>query len=401
MIKPLARQFFMRVSYDGSKYSGVRWNPLKKTVESTIDKFFETYVGKQRCSLRATSRTDKGVHAASNILHLRIKDPTRAINIDHLAYLLNHYLWKEEEDIRILELIETPFFRHPVELIKQREYVYRFAIFKEILVPVSKNTTVNTVRTQALPKQGLGNIFHEKSCVTLSPPFSVDKLLESAELLSGTTNIYNCTTSDGHREMERKKMGNKSYVRDIQVEVVRGHPMLLDLQPQLADKLEFWEIHFKSQSYINKQIRRMVGLMVGYAKEEYSLEFLKKVLSGQSLSHDDILTLHRPYATFSMPPQGLFLKNVELDNEMMEEASLRNPYIDLLANLSHLNFILHKNRTTCSSKPVTLKDLTQKTQAQLSEKINLNDLTLKNKGKDAKDFSLVKTDLGVVKVSIY
>ena len=84
---------------------------------------------------------------------------------------------------------------------------------------------------------------------------------------------------------------------------------------------------------------------------------------------------------------------------VMEEASLRNPYIDLLANLSHLNFILHKNRT--SSKPVTLKDFTQKTQAQLSEKINLNDLTLKNKGKDAKDFSLVKTDLGVVKVSIY
>ena len=87
-----------------------------------------------------------------------------------------------------------------------------------------------------------------------SPPFSVDKLLESAELLSGTTNIYNCTTSDGHREMERKKMGNKSYIRDIQVDVVRGHPMLLNLQPHLAEKLEFWEIHFKSQSYINKQV---------------------------------------------------------------------------------------------------------------------------------------------------
>ena len=69
------------------------------------------------------------------------------------------------------------------------------------------------------------------------------------------------------------------------------------------------------QAIISSQIRRMVGLMVGYAKEEYSLEFLKKVLSGQSLSHDDILTLHRPYATFSMPPQGLFLKNVELDTE--------------------------------------------------------------------------------------
>lgn len=98
----------------------------------------------------------------------------------------------------------------------------------------------------------------------LSPPFSIDKLLESAELLSGTTNVYNCTTSDGHREMERKKMGNKSYVRDIQVEVVRGHPMVLNLQPQLADKLEFWEIHFKSQSYINKQV-----LSLSYYRKNY------------------------------------------------------------------------------------------------------------------------------------
>ena len=69
------------------------------------------------------------------------------------------------------------------------------------------------------------------------------------------------------------------------------------------------------QAIISSQIRRMVGLMVGYAKDEYSLEFLKKLLSGQSLSNNDVLTLHRPYATFSMPPQGLFLKNVELDKE--------------------------------------------------------------------------------------
>lgn len=87
-----------------------------------------------------------------------------------------------------------------------------------------------------------------------SPPFSIDKLIESAEIISGVNNIYNCTTSSGHREMNRKVAGNKSYIRNIQIDIKRGHPMMLNLQPRMADKVEFWEIHFKSHSYIYKQV---------------------------------------------------------------------------------------------------------------------------------------------------
>lgn len=94
-----------------------------------------------------------------------------------------------------------------------------------------------------------------KTCVFFwSPPFSIDKLIESAEIMSGVNNIYNCTTSNGHREMNKKKAGNKSYIRNIQIDIKRGHPMMLNLQPLMADKLEFWEIHFKSHSYIYKQV---------------------------------------------------------------------------------------------------------------------------------------------------
>lgn len=93
-----------------------------------------------------------------------------------------------------------------------------------------------------------------------SPPFSIDKLIESAEIMSGVNNIYNCTTSNGHREMNKKKAGNKSYIRNIQIDIKRGHPMMLNLQPLMADKLEFWEIHFKSHSYIYKQVIESVLL---------------------------------------------------------------------------------------------------------------------------------------------
>lgn len=78
--------------------------------------------------------------------------------------------------------------------------------------------------------------------------------------MSGVNNIYNCTTSNGHREMNKKKAGNKSYIRNIQIDIKRGHPMMLNLQPLMADKLEFWEIHFKSHSYIYKQVIESVLL---------------------------------------------------------------------------------------------------------------------------------------------
>lgn len=59
--------------------------------------------------------------------------------------------------------------------------------------------------------------------------------------------------------MNRKVAGNKSYIRNIQIDIKRGHPMMLNLQPRMADKLEFWEIHFKSHSYIYKQVHVIEG----------------------------------------------------------------------------------------------------------------------------------------------
>lgn len=401
MIRTYTRHFFIRISYDGSKYSGVRWNPDVKTVESTLSDILNSYVGKG-FNLRTSSRTDKGVHAVSNVLKLNINDPTIALDAKHLAYILNYKLWKDEEDIRVLDVQELPFYKNSVELIKRRVYVYRLAVFKELLFSMPKDIPVNNVRCRTLPKRGVGNIFHEKSCVTLSPPFSIDKLIESAEIMSGVNNIYNCTTSSGHREMNRKVAGNKSYIRNIQIDIKRGHPMMLNLQPRMADKVEFWEIHFKSHSYIYKQIRRMVGYMVGYAQGEYSLELLRKTMSGQQLLDKESVDLARADTTFTMPPQGLFLQNVELDEDKISEKEINNSYIELLANLGNLSFILYKNST--KHKQATLQRLSETPPAQVVglDSFSIDPTTaLKLKGKDANAYSVVQSGLGMVKVDIY
>ncbi|XP_061163167.1 tRNA pseudouridine synthase-like 1 [Saccostrea echinata] len=401
MIRGVTRRFFIRVSYDGTKYRGVSLNQNVKTVESAMSKFLVQLYG-NNFNLKPTSRTDAGVHGVSNIMKLIVYDKKAVIDVKQLAYSLNYHLQKHDEEISVQNIQEIPFYRYGGEFIKQRVYVYRLAVFKELQVPVSQGNTIDSIKCSALPRQGTGVIFHNKTCTTLSPPFCVDKLIESAEILSGVNNIYNCTPGMGHREMEKKTHGNKSYIRDVQIEVGRGHPMLLGLHPQLAQQLEFWEIQFKSHSYIYKQIRRMVGLMVGYAQGEYSLELLRRIMSGQILSSEDNTAFYRAADTHTMMPQGLFLQDIECDDErMLEECSVDNPYIQLLANISILKDILFE----CSSNdnPSTLQELSKisqlKSEVQEYDKESLKQSHL-CKRRNFTSGVLIQTKLGVVKAHI-
>ncbi|XP_048772356.2 tRNA pseudouridine synthase A-like [Ostrea edulis] len=400
MIREVARRYFIRLSYDGTKYRGVSINQNLKTVELAVSDFLKQQFG-NNFSLRSTSRTDAGVHGISNILQFVLYDKKAVIDTKHFSYSLNYHLRAREEEVRVHNIQEIPFYRNAVEVIKQRVYIYRLAVFKELMVPVSKGVTIKKIKCRTLPEQGTGIIFNDKTCTTLSPPFSVDKLIESTEILSGVNNIYNCTSEAGHVQMRKKRGGNRSYIRNVQIDVRRGHPMLLDLHPHLAQELEFWEIHFKSHSYIYKQIRRMVGLMVGYAQGEYSLELLRRVISGQKLSQEDNTTLFRVDTTHTMQPRGLFLQNVECHEEILNEScSTDNPYIQLLANLSILRDMLYNYNSR--QHEATLQDLSTVSEIKLEvegDRTEQHWRTAKLRG--SSNSVLIQTKLGVIKANIY
>lgn len=68
----------------------------------------------------------------------------------------------------------------------------------------------------------------------------------------------------------------------------------------------------------------MVGYMVGYAQGEYSLELLRKTMSGLQLLEKESVDLTRADTTFTMPPQGLFLQNVELDENSKQGLKIKS-----------------------------------------------------------------------------
>lgn len=85
----------------------------------------------------------------------------------------------------------------------------------------------------------------------------------------------------------------------------------------------------------------------------------------------------------------------------ISEKEMNNSYIELLANLSNLSFILYKNST--KRKQATLQQLSETPPAQIVglDSFSVDQTGLKLKGKDANAYSIVQSGLGMVKVDIY
>lgn len=85
----------------------------------------------------------------------------------------------------------------------------------------------------------------------------------------------------------------------------------------------------------------------------------------------------------------------------ISEKEINNSYIELLANLSNLSFILYKNST--KRKQATLQQLSETPPAQIIglDSFSVDQTGLKLKGKDANAYSIVQSGLGMVKVDIY
>jgi len=67
----------LRIAYDGSRYHGLAWQEGTPTVEGVLfDALIKTRLIRSRteCNFSRCGRTDKGVHAAGNVVTLLLRD---------------------------------------------------------------------------------------------------------------------------------------------------------------------------------------------------------------------------------------------------------------------------------------------------------------------------------------
>ena len=84
-------RYFLDLSYDGTNYHGWQEQDNAITVQEVVNEALSTILrGTIKCV--GSGRTDAGVHASQQIVHVDLKDP---VDTDHLAHKLNAFLPKD------------------------------------------------------------------------------------------------------------------------------------------------------------------------------------------------------------------------------------------------------------------------------------------------------------------
>lgn len=234
------------LSYDGSRFDGFQIQPNpSNTVANTIDKNLKELNIPSK--VVASGRTDKGVHAIRQVIHLDI--PSYWSDIRKLKNTLNKRL-SPHIYIKKIENANDSF--HARFDAKKRVYRY-IASTKE------------------------PNPF-ESSYATFANKIDQTKIKEAIKLFEGTHDLEYFKKSCG---------GAKNHVRTI-------------YKTRFYKYKEYYVFYFEANGFLRSQIRMMVGFLLKISSQELTKEDLEAQLSKKKLIN-----------TKPAPPNGLYLARVK------------------------------------------------------------------------------------------
>uniref|UniRef100_A0A8B9UMZ8 tRNA pseudouridine synthase n=1 Tax=Anas zonorhyncha TaxID=75864 RepID=A0A8B9UMZ8_9AVES len=280
MVSPPAR-YLVFFQYFGTKYSGVMETSANQSgigVQNCLEKAAQNLKPVVPIKFHISSRTDSGVHALCNTAHLDIqRAPGKpAFQERELIRGLNHHL--KSEPIRILSAYRVTSDFHARFSALSRTYIYRLLL--------------GCARWSEVP------VFERDLC--WAPPggyLDVPAMQDAARFLLGTHDFSTFRSLNSETPFQ-------SPIRTIlQAEIQPSSGFLAHHYESRG--LEFWELKFRSKSFLYRQVRRMVGALVAVGQGKLTPHQIKELLELR-----DARALP-PHAM--APPAGLFLKCVEYD----------------------------------------------------------------------------------------
>jgi|TARA_B110000444_G_scaffold252842_1_gene282719 tRNA pseudouridine38-40 synthase len=237
------------IEYVGTNFRG--WQIQKKgsTIQGLIqDKL--TKLLKEKVILNGSGRTDTGVHAIEQSAHFDCRNEI----IDLVKFLksINHFL--NDRGIAIKKIKKRSKKFHSRFSAKER--IYKYIIFNQISAPVIEK------------KRGWHVI----------KPLDLDLVKKGAKKLIGTNDYSTFRSSSCHA---------KSPIKTIKSIKIKSS----------KNKIE---IEFNSKSFLQQQVRSMVGCLKYLGENKWDLNMFDKVFKSKKRS------LCAPPA----PPEGLFLSRI-------------------------------------------------------------------------------------------
>jgi tRNA pseudouridine38-40 synthase len=233
----------------GTNFRG--WQIQKKgsTIQGLIQEKL-TKLLKQKIILNGSGRTDTGVHAIEQSAHFDCKN--EIIDLTKFLKSINHFL--NEEGIAIIKIKKRSNKFHSRFSAKQR--IYKYIIFNQISTPVIEK------------KRG----WHVRK------PLDLDLIKKGAKKLIGTHDYSTFRSSSCHA---------KSPIKTIKSIKIKSS----------KNKIE---IEFNSQSFLQQQVRSMVGCLKYLGEKKWDLKMFEKSFKSKK----------RILCAPPAPPEGLFLARV-------------------------------------------------------------------------------------------
>jgi len=237
------------IEYVGTNFRGWQVQKKGKTIQGLIQKKISKLL-KESISLLGSGRTDAGVHATEQSAHFDCKIQIK--NFDRFLKSLNHFLNKE--GITILKVKKRNNYFHARFSAKMR--VYNYIIINRFGGPV-------------LEKNRGWHIMKE---------LDLDMMKQGVKKLIGTKDFSTFRASSCRA---------KSPIKTMKLAQIKSS----------KNKIE---IEFRSQSFLQQQVRSMVGCLKYLGEKKWSLKKFEKVMKSKKR------TLCAPPA----PPEGLYLTRV-------------------------------------------------------------------------------------------
>ncbi|MDC3125682.1 tRNA pseudouridine(38-40) synthase TruA [Candidatus Pelagibacter sp.] len=237
------------IEYVGTNFRG--WQIQKKgsTIQGLIQQYL-TKILKEKIILNGSGRTDAGVHAHAQSAHFDCQK--KILHLTKFLKSINHFL--NNEGIAITKIKKRSEKFHSRFSAKQR--IYKYIIFNQVSPPVIEK------------KRG----WHVRKILDL------DLMKKGAKKLLGTHDYSTFRSSS---------CNSKSPIKTIKSIKIRS----------LKNKIE---IEFRSQSFLQQQVRSMVGCLKYLGEMKWDLKTFDKVFKSKK----------RVLCAPPAPPEGLFLYRV-------------------------------------------------------------------------------------------
>ncbi|XP_046679261.1 tRNA pseudouridine synthase-like 1 [Homalodisca vitripennis] len=207
-----------------------------------------------------SSRTDKGVHALCNTVHVDLDGDPRKICSRSIHLHLNRFFTFNDHDIRILRVQQVPDQFHSRHQAYERQYLYRLAVPRAGAL----------WRQRPLVPSPLTE--HNRCCFLQDSTFDSEAIKAACGIFVGVKDFGAlCSKS-------REKLGrNVTTVRDIRsLELSPSAPFIPNRQ--LTEDYTFWQFSCIGKSFLYHQVRRMVSALVTYGQGRVDLADIQRLI---------------------------------------------------------------------------------------------------------------------------